>query len=116
MLCSPPQSSVRLLPESVPGVRGDGRPRYLTTRVPTRIRVSKAVRRCPFEAFIPRPGLSAPMFGLELAPLETSKAESYWSAVLPARTDGPTADGKVHINHYLALPPKKHRTSFAFKE
>jgi len=56
------------------------------------------------------------MAGLELAPLETSEAEAYWAAFLAGRTDVPTADVKVHIDRYLALPPEEQRTYFAFKE
>ncbi len=56
------------------------------------------------------------MPGIELVPLESSEAETYWRAFLAGRTDLPTTDVKVHIDRYLALPPEEQRTYFAFKE
>jgi len=56
------------------------------------------------------------MAGVELTPLETPEAEAYWRAFLAGRTDVPTADVRVHIDRYLALPPEEQRTYYAFTE
>ncbi len=56
------------------------------------------------------------MPGLELVPLDSSEADAFWRAFLAGRTDVPTADLRVHLDRYLALPPEELRTHFAFKE
>ena len=56
------------------------------------------------------------MPGLELAPLETSDADTFWRAFLAGRTDVPTTDVRVHIDRYLALPQDEQRTYYAYKE
>ena len=56
------------------------------------------------------------MPGLELAPLETSDAETFWRAFLAGRRDVPTTDVRVHIDRYLALPQDEQRAYYAYKE
>src|SRR3989454_10466749 len=56
------------------------------------------------------------MPGLELAPLETSDAETFWRAFLAGRTDVPTTDVRVHIDRYLALPQDEQGAYYAYKE
>ncbi|MBI4415631.1 MAG: GNAT family N-acetyltransferase [Euryarchaeota archaeon] len=56
------------------------------------------------------------MPGLELVPLDSSKADGYWRAYVAGRTDLPTTNLVTHMERYLRLPPEEQQTYFALAE
>ncbi len=56
------------------------------------------------------------MPGLELVPLDSSKADGYWRAYVEGRTDLPTTNFVAHMERYLRLPPEEQQTYFALAE
>lgn len=53
---------------------------------------------------------------MQIEPLQTTEAHTYWRVFVSGRTDLPTANLQVHLDRYLALSPEDQRSHFSVKK